>query len=81
MSKPDFSNAAKATSAIQNRLIDAMETLQGIAMRRNINGHGVYSDPSDVYRTLRAAHAMLDDALGTHRATTWPTNREYDEAE
>lgn len=69
--------AAQATDVIQTHIDRAADALK-IAMA---NGHGVYSDPSTVYRDLTTARNEIAAAIAAHRATQWPSIVDYDEAE
>jgi hypothetical protein len=74
-----FDQAADASSTI----IDAMDTAARHLWTgdRCFNGYGVLPDPSSVYGRLYDAKAQIDKAMAAYRATTWPTNADYEAAE
>lgn len=62
-------DAAAATAALKQ--------LSG----RIVNGWGVFTDPQRQVAALREAHAAIGSALERATAATWPSNRDYEQAE
>ncbi|NSZ87592.1 hypothetical protein G6L97_26735 (plasmid) [Agrobacterium tumefaciens] len=69
--------AAKATETIQNHIDEAALALKVTT----VNGHGVYSDTSSLYRDLTTAQAEISAALAAFTAAQWPTNADYEAEE
>jgi hypothetical protein len=45
------------------------------------NGYGVFAEPQDTRRAIRAAIERLTAAERAFEGASWPTNAEYDAAE
>lgn len=74
--------AAIAASDVTNAQVGAaIQILEDGFSGRIKNGHGIYTDPSQRRRDLRAAAQILEHALSVMEATDWPRPSDYDQAE
>lgn len=77
MGKIDF--AAAATDRVLD-MIGKARAMLDMFEGRILNGHGVFSDPSQLRSALGQATKSLSEASEVMTATSWPTRQDYEEA-
>jgi hypothetical protein len=75
-----ISKAEAATDRVLSLVCTALEQLHRFE-GRIVNGHGVFSDPSQKRQSLRAASRAIEEALAEMDKAQWPTPTDYSDAE
>ena len=78
MTTPIIKKADAASDIIVDNWRKALSALE---YGGGTNGYGILYDPRADYNRLLDAKEAIDAAVATYRATHWPTDEEYDEAE
>jgi len=66
--------AAAATSTILDRVDNARALLH---CEPRCNAAGILGDPAACLAQLKAAHALIADAIKEHGAVSWPNEADY----